>query len=141
MTIKELLETTPVQPGLTPTLNTGLPSTFGTQGTSANLATQTPTSNYTSLTNTGNNTNPQANPQAQQNATNQKPVNNPAMAQKLAKGGKIQLPTGTNKKLTQFNISNVDANKNVTLQDPKNPTQPGQVYSADQLASLMNGNI
>jgi hypothetical protein len=142
MKISEI--TTP--PGYTPTLNTGAPSTFPPNGPSANLAAQMPTSNYTSLTNTSNNTNPQNNPQAATNLANQKPVapvtptNDPAIAQKLTKGGKLQLPVGPNKKLTQFNITNVAPNKDVTLNDPRNPNQPGQTYKSAQLANLLSGN-
>lgn len=139
-------------PGMTPTLNTGSQSTFKPQGTTANVAVQNPTSNYTSLNNPGNNTNTQNSQQAkqaQQNnisqagqnnpATNNQPIN-PAVAQKLSKGGKLQLPIGPNKKLTQFNITNVASNGDVTLQDPNNASGPGQTYKKDQLANLMSGN-
>jgi hypothetical protein len=102
-----------------------------------------PTNNQVTSTNIPGNAN-----SAVQTSNNNPGINstttniNPAIAQKLTKGSQIQMPSGPNKQQMKYQITNVDANKNVTLSSVQNPTQPGQVYSSAQMASLINtGNI
>lgn len=122
------------KPGMTPVINTGVPSTLPATGPSANLSAQMSTTNYTALGNAGNNTNPKQNPHDQAIVKNQ---NNQNLAQQLTKGSKLNVPTGPTKKPTQMNVQNVDPNKNVTLTDPKNPNKPGLTYKAADLIKML----
>lgn len=122
------------KPGLTPIINTGVPSTLPASGPSANLSSQIQTSNYTALGNPGNNTNPT------QNSAEQAIVKNQNVSQQLTKGSKLNVPVGPTKKPMQMNVQNVDPNKNVTLTDPKNPTKPGLTYKAADLIKILGGD-